>query len=463
MESSVRLLLINPPTSFDKGNIWKSIDGRTPPLGLALLSAILEHEGILCDICDCPAEQLSVAGVIARIRENAYTHVGLTSVTVSIDSALALAASIRSQFPSIKLIFGGVHPSMFYKDLIEKDCIDFIIRNEGEESLLELAKGVAISKIPNLSYKEDGRVCHTPSRTEYYDLARRPFLAYHKLNMSKYHASMGAALRRPNIGMIVSRGCPGRCVFCFNGMFGRQVRFMPAARIIEEIAFLQKTYGIREINFYDDNFTGNRRIVGEFCDLIRRNKIDLTWSCFARVDTVNPGLLKTMKQSGCHQIMFGIESGDARVLERANKMVDFEKNQQAVRMAQQAGITVRGAFMLGNRGETEETIKNTIDYAIGLKLDLAIFNIATPYPGTELFNWAEKNHYLLSRNWRDFDLSKPLIRTPDLNEGIVKRYYKTAYRRFYLRPGYLIRRLLRIRTLDDFKQNVEGVLTMFRL
>jgi anaerobic magnesium-protoporphyrin IX monomethyl ester cyclase len=134
-----------------------------------------------------------------------------------------------------------------------------------------------------------------------------------------------------------------------------------------------------------------------------------------------------------------------------------------VRMTKKAGISVRAAFMLGNQGETEETLKATIDYAIQLEPDLVIFNVTTPFPGTQLFEWADSSGCLLTKNWREYDLSKPLIRQPGLHESVVQKYYRLSYRRFYLRIGYVVRRLLRIRGWDDVRMNLQGIKAMMAL
>lgn len=451
------LLLINPPLSFEGSNIWNRINSCTPPLGLALLAAILENDGYQCDICDCPADGLSIDDILDKIRIGGYNLVGITSVTVNITVAIKLSKLIKTKFDSVKIVLGGVHASIFYKTLMSETSLDYIIRKEGELSLLQLVRGDNLSAIPNLSFRQKNKIVHNQERTDLYDLSQRPVLAYHKLPMKNYHAAFGAAKRKPSIGMIVSRGCPGTCTFCYNGMFGKQIRFLPARKIIEEITLLQKMYGIREISFYDDTFTSNHKIVREYCESIIKTNLNITWSCFARVDTVNPELLILMKRAGCHQIMYGLESGSEEILSNIHKKVDLETNRQAVKMTQKAGIAVRAAFMIGNAGESESTIKQTIKYAIKLEPDLAIFNVATPFPGTELYNWAYHNNHLVSSDWSDYDLSKPVMNVPGLSSDRIACYYKLAYKAFYLRVGYFIRRLYRIRGWDDLRNNIEGI------
>lgn len=441
------ILLINPPRTIGENNIWRGINSCTPPLGLALLAAILEKAGISCDIFDGEAEDVSLNDIVSRART--YYFVGITATTASIDSAIKIAKAIKKTYPGVQIIFGGVHPSIYYKEMMDDVCIDYIIRNEGEGPLLMLLGGKDKETIPNLSWRDGAGVWHNSGATKWHDIGAQPFLAYHKLQMGKYHSALGSYKRKPSLGMITSRGCPGRCTFCYSGMFGQKIRQMPAQRIVDEIIYLKDFYGIREISFYDDTFTSDRKNVMELCRLLKDK--DITWSCFARVDTVDAELLGAMKSAGCHQIMYGIESCDGEILKSINKRVSPERNELAVKMTQAAGIDVRGAFMLGSPGETEETMKNTTDYAIKLAPDIAIFNITTPYPGTAMYAWAKENGYLLTEKWEDYDLAHPIMNLPTVAPEVVGKYYKLAYRRFYRRANYVWRKMLKIRTWEDIQ------------
>ena len=458
------ILLINPPRFLtDDRNIWKSINSCTPPFGLVLLASILEKEQIPCDILDCDAEQLTLKDIIEFLKDKHYQYIGITSMTVMIHNSLGIAKEIKEIFPEIQIVLGGVHPTIFYKELMQENFIDFIIRNEGEKPLTQLLKGENPETIDNLSYKDGKEIRHNQEATEFYDLETQPMLAYHKLPMHKYFSALGSYKRTPSIGMITSRGCPGKCTFCFSGMFGKKIRVMPAENIVKEILFLQKNYGIREISFYDDTFTCNRKNVKKFCQKVIDEKVDITWCCFARVDTVDLETLTLMKKAGCHQIMYGIESASEEILKNINKKIDLEKIDKALKLTRKVGIRIRGAFMIGSPGETVETIKETIDFAIELKPDIAIFNITTPYPGTQMFDWAKKNNYLLTENWSEYDLSKPIMELPNLSKEKIQEYYRIAYKKFYFRPSYLIRKFFDIRSFDDIKVNFKAFLAMFKV
>ncbi len=413
---------------------------------------------------DCDAEKLNLQEILSYIGKQQFDSIGITSTTVTIQVTTELAAEIKRAYPEIKIILGGVHPTIFYEELINEPYVDFIIRNEGEEPLLKLMRSAPLDTIPNLSYKLTGGAYHNPANPVFYDLAQQPFLAYHKLPMDKYYSALGSYKRKPSIGLITSRGCPGKCTFCFSGsnkeMFGKRIRYLSARRIIDEIQYLKKNYNIREISFYDDTFTASRKNVIAFCELLIAEKVDIKWSCFARVDTVNAKLLTLMHRAGCHQVMYGLESGSPETLQSLDKRTDVSKNRRAVEMTRKVGIDVRGAFMLGSPNETAEAIMATIQYAISLKVDIAIFNITTPFPGTRLYAWAKENEMLLTEDWSKYDLSTPILKLGTITPEKLSGYYQLAYRRFFFRIGYFMQRLSRIRTVEDLKMNLQAFFSL---
>ena len=231
----------------------------------------------------------------------------------------------------------------------------------------------------------------------------------------------------------------------------------------EEVKLLQDRYGIREVCFYDDTFSAVKREVQAFCQAVRELKLDLTWSCFSRIDTYHEDTFRMMKEAGCHQVMVGVESANPTILHNINKQIDVEKVAGIVRSMQKLGLEVRAAFMLGNPGETEETMEENIRFAIKLDPDLAIFNITTPYPGTKMFRWAEEKRYLLTRRWDDYDLAKPVLRLPTVSPEAVQRYYDMAHRRFLLRPKFLVRRLWRMRNFTELASALRGLRVLLKV
>ncbi|MBI5572937.1 MAG: cobalamin B12-binding domain-containing protein [Elusimicrobia bacterium] len=452
----MNVLLINPPW-ITKGGIWQNVASCMPPFGLAAIAAYLEKSDVGVKIIDADARKLTdeeIADVLQIYfagRRGKPEYVGITSSTPTISSALIVAKIVKNIFPDTKIVLGGVHPSVMAEDVLKEESVDFIVRGEGEETFRELITGVNRKKILGLSYKEDKNIIHNPLRTVISDINTLPFPAYHLLPMEKYFPAKGSYKKLPALGMMTTRGCPGRCTFCLGSYLGQQVRNRSAKKIFEEMFLLQDKYGIKEISFYDDVFTTKKENVKNLCKKIINEKMDISWSCFARVDFVDEELLRAMKDAGCHQIMYGIESGDEQILKNIHKKISLEKVKEVVSITKKNSIDVRAAFMLGNPGETKETMRKTIDYAVNLAPDVAIFNITTPYPGTEMFKWAKDKGILTTENWDEYDLSKPIMDLPTVSAEIIAEYYNLAYKKFYWRLHYLLKRIFRIRSLSDIK------------
>ncbi len=431
-----------------------------PPLGLAYIASYLEKNGISVRIIDAIAEQLDFVSLLGTVAD-APDFIGITATTMTVKSALENAAECRKKFPKSTIVLGGVHPTLMPEDVLVNDNVDFVIRGEGEYSFLDLINGMEHEKVPGLSYKKDGRFFHNPYGELIKDLDSLPFPAYHLLPVTKYKAALGSYKRLPVISMISTRGCPGKCTFCLGSYLGGHVRMHSVKYLIDEIKMLQRDYGIKEISFYDDTFTTYKHKVQEFCKLIIEEKMDLTWVCFARVDFIDETTLKLMKQAGCHQIMYGIESGNEQVLKNIKKMTSLEKAVEMVALTKRIGIECRAAFMLGNPGETEETMQQTLEFAKKLDPDIALFNITTPYPGTEMYAWAEKNNYLKTKDWSLYDLSNAVMELPTVSSVKVEEFYRKAHKEFYGRPIYLLKKLLKIRTFGELKTALKGALAVF--
>jgi len=456
------ILLINPPWIIGEDkNLWKGVASCWPSLGLAYIAAVLEKAGHKIKYLDCSAEQLTVKDAIEKIQAGgqAFDFIGLTATTPLINNALAIAGGVKAFFPKTKIVLGGVHPSVLPDEVMAHSSVDFVVIDEGEETMRELADGKNPAEILGLCYKENGRVIKNEPRILIKDLDAIPPPAYHLLPMKKYYPAVGSYKRLPAMILFATRGCPGRCTYCYRSFRG-VVRQRSAKSILNEIKILQRDYGIKEVAFYDDTFTLFKEVVREFCQMVISEKINIAWSCFTRVDYVNEDLLRLMKQAGCHLILFGVESADEQILKNIKKNISLPQVEEMVKLARRLGIETRASFMFGNQGETEATIKKTIDFAIKLDPDGVQFNIATAYPGTELFDWAKECGHIKTFNWNDYSMSNVVLELPGLGKEKMQHYYELAHRKFYFRPKIILRRLLHIRTLDQLWQEVKGGLLL---
>jgi len=447
------VILINPPRHIREGNVWKTINRCLPPLGLGYIAALLEKNQIPVKIFDLQAENINSKQLKNHLKNLNPQFIGLTATTIEVNSALSLIKSLKDEEIKAKFILGGPHPTIMPEEVLNSGLVDIVVRGEGERTMLEIARGKDLNTIAGISFKRDGNFVHNPDLPFIEKLDDLPFPAYHLLPMGSYRPSIGNYLRLPAMSMITSRGCPGRCSFCYTGVFGNKIRMRSPRNIIEEIKFLIKGYGIREISFYDDTFTSLKRRTEEFCQIIIDENIDVTWSCMSRVDYVEKELLKLMKKAGCHQIGYGIESGDEQILKNINKMISLDAIRRAIKETKENGIDVRAMFMFGNPGETKETLEKTLNFAIELDPDIFVFNITVPYPGTAQFNWAEENGFLKSKDWDQFDLSKVVMNLPTVDAETIETFYKTAYKKCYARPTYLLRRFSKVRSLENLRMN----------
>lgn len=452
----VNILLINPPWIKKEGNVWKNVSSCMPSHGIAYIAAFLEARGVNVRILDCNAERVPLDRLAEKLKTyDQPSYIGITATTSLITNALEAARICKDTFTDSKVVIGGVHPTILPAEVLGNDSVDFVVRGEGEVTTAELVEGKAPKDIPGLSYKEDGKIVHNGERGLIDDLDGLHMPAYHLLPMERYFPALGTYKRLPAMSVFATRGCPGRCTFCYC-TFGGKLRKRSARNIAEEIKYLVKNHGVKEILFYDDTFTVFKENVKELCSILISEKVDISWVCYARVDYIGEELLRLMKEAGCHQICYGIESASEEILKNINKRISLEEVRKAVRLTKEAGIEARGTFMFGNPGETEETMKKTIDFAIELGLDLAIFNITTPYPGTAMYKWAKESGCLVTEDWTKYDLSTVVMHLPTVTPEKIEEFYKIAYRRFYLRPSYIIRKILSIRSFAELRENLRA-------
>ncbi len=440
-------LLINPYLFKKESNIWKRIDSCLPSLGLASIAAYVRSRGFKVNIIDSPALRLSEEGFEKYLESNSQHYqakfIGFTATTSSVKNAYEMAKVAKRIYPSVKIVFGGVHATVLPSEVIKQNEIDIVVKGEGEITFNEILSGRDLSEIKGIVFKKEGRIIDNPERERIDNLDELPFPAYDLLPMDKYYPTKGSYERLPAISMLTSRGCPGHCTFCKKTL-GEEMVFRSADSLIEEINMLIKNYAIRQIMFYDDTFTTHKENVRRFCKLILERKMDISWCCFSRVDYIDLELLKLMKKAGCHQIMYGIESGDQKVLDSINKKTNLDLIRKVVRLTKEAGIDVRGAFMLGNLIETKETILKTLNFALELNPELAIFNITTPFPGTAIFEEMSKRGLITTYDWNDYDMSKMVMRMENITPEEIIKLYKYCYRRFYFRPKYILMRIKRL-------------------
>jgi len=374
---------------------WNEMVNSYPPLGLGYLAAVMEAEGHQAAIFDLGLEpKTPLEDDVARIVAFAPDLIGVTAMTNNYYSAEEMLRLLR-QRASCPTVVGGPHATVFPERVMADPNVDYVIYGEGEETLRELVRALALSsfqpkqedlaKVQGLCFKSAGEVVCNPARPLIKDLDSLPFPARHLFDLSRYplYAPNGERM----VTLLSSRGCPYNCSYCFKGIVGRTYRQRSPGNIIAEIRSLMERYAYRYFYFIDDLFTLDRRRLSAIAERMIEERLDIRWQCLARVDRVTPELLQLMYRAGCRELHYGIESGNPQILERIGKRITLEQVRQAVSWTTQAKIAVKGYFMLGLPGDTEETIGETIRFASELDLDQAMFSLTTPFPGTRL--WEE--------------------------------------------------------------------------
>jgi radical SAM superfamily enzyme YgiQ (UPF0313 family) len=464
----VQVLLINPPwqrNTEDTRARFKVIS-CLPSLGLGYLAACLEKEGFEVKVLDLNVEKVNLKDLAKHLSSLEFNpgFIGITSAATTIYTAIEIAGVCKEVFPASKMILGGVQPTVMPGPVISSDPVDFVVRGEGEQSFLELVRGEDPSSIKGLSYKDGEEIVHNPERGHISDLDELPFPAYHLFPMKKYHPPDAVYRRLPAINLITSRGCPFRCTYCATQtIWPGKLRMRSIENVMEELKILTRHYGIREISFSDDTLPAVRSRIVELCEGILKNKIDITWSCNAIVKFVDENVLRLMKRAGCHHICYGVESADTEILKNIKKNIKLEDAERTIRLTKKAGIACRASFMLGNPGETEESMMKTLKFTFRTNPDFALFNITTPYPGTPIYEWAKENGYLLSEDFSLYTGSKCLMDLPTVSPSTVEEFALYAWKSFYGRPGYIMGRLFKIRSIYDVRAYFNAFLSLLKI
>lgn len=464
-----KTLLINlhtpSNTDFFEGS------GRTQPLNLAFLAAYLKSHRFPVEILDADLLSLSPSKAAHYIQKSGPDIVGIGSVTANFPQAVKLAQKIKKLKKKPFVIIGGPHITAVPKDIKTFPFFDFAVLGEGEETLLELVKNLSQGKrnlrsIKGIAYCQGKKLVITSARPYIENLNRLPFPAYDLLPpLSSYNPSPGMYRKLPVAFILTSRGCPHRCTFCCRTVFGNFWRARSAQKVVEEIELLVKKFGAKEIRFCDDNFTHDEKRVLDICQGLIKRKIKISWGCAARADFITPRMLQALKKAGCWQVGYGIESGNPQVLKMTQKGLTLQTIQKAIHLTRKYGMEARGFFILGLPGDTEDSMQDTINFAKDLKLDVANFYITIPFPGTEI---AQKADRFGKINYKNLDsyLNQTTKSPPFIPRGLTQKqllaYYKKANREFYLRPSYLLGKLLRIRAWPLLRAYPEALISIAR-
>ena len=443
-----RILLVHPlgyGAASAAGDIARTAN-IMPPLGLAMLAAFLERRGFTADIVDCFADPAADRRIREYLADKRPALIGFSCTTSSFLDGARIAAAAKELLPGVTTVFGGAHVSALRERVLrDYPAVDLVAVGEGEETLSDLMDGGAQAPagIPGVVYRDGaGEVLFTGCRQTIFELDSLPLPVYDKLKgyPGAYSLPIFNYPRTPNTSCISSRGCPYACSYCDRSVFGRSFRYNSAEYLFDHLRHLRERYGIRHINFYDDQFTFNRARVEKFCQLLLEKPLGMTFNCAVRAEHVDPPLLKDLKRAGCWMISLGIETGDEELLAQHRQRANVGLLAQTVRSIAAAGIRTKGLLMMGLPGETEASIRRSMDYVFSLPLDDFNLSKFTPFPGAPLYETIREVG-AFDEDWEKLDCMNfqfvPKGMTKERLEELFILFYKTHYQRPRVWLGYL--------------------------
>ncbi|MFH1623699.1 MAG: radical SAM protein [Pseudomonadota bacterium] len=470
----MKVLLISPP-SFnvirgDSSDIFEEESGIYPPLGLMYIAAFLkENTKHSVEILDTQADGLTYPEIEAEIRRVSPDVIGITTLTFALLDVINIAKMVKTIDGNIHICLGGPHVYIYPYETIKFPFVDSLILGEGEIAFGELVNALErktpLSEVKGVVSKDGSGPVNAGPREFNTNLDSLPFPDRGIIPYKKYNSVLAKDSLMTT--MMTSRGCPFSCIYCHRPHMGKKYRTRSGINVVDEMEECVKM-GIREFMIFDDIFTLQRDRVFEVCEEIIRRRLDISWDIRSRVNTVDYEMLKQLKKAGCKRISYGVEAGTEKVLKALKKGTTVEQSEKAIKMTRELGITTLADFMLGSPEEDREDIKKTIDFALKLKPDFAQFTITTPYPATELYRQGLESGVIKEDYWKKFaENPDENFETPVWEEILPKEelmgLLNTAYGSFYLRPGYIMRNILKVRSFGEFRRKARAGLKVFRL
>jgi hopanoid biosynthesis associated radical SAM protein HpnJ len=450
----LKTLFLNPPSfeNFDggAGSRWpatREIESYWYPVWLAYPTGMLEGARLL----DAPSHHVSAEETINIAKE--YEFLVLYTSTPGFPGDIRLAQRIKDVNPGIKIAFVGPHVTVLpEKSLRECSAIDFIVRKEFDYAVKEFAEGKPYEGILGISYWKNGSVAHTADRPQIQDLDALPHVTdiYRRdLDVRRYNVPF---LLYPYVSLYTTRGCPAQCTFCLwpQTTSGHAWRKRSTDDVAREMAKAKEYWPyVKEFFFDDDTFNIQKARTIELCAKLK--PLGLTWSCTSRV-TTDYETLKAMREAGCRLMIVGYESGDQQILKNIKKGATLERARQFTKDAHKLGLVIHGDFILGLPGETRQTIQNTIAFAKELDVETIQVSVAHAYPGTELFDFAAKNNFIINSKMVDeggHQLAH--IEYPGLSADEILHSVHRFYDEYYFRPKAIFR-ILRKAAFDSVER-----------
>lgn len=456
----MRVLIVNPPTYHgikfvregrceQRGSSFQYV---MVPISLPYIAAVLREGGHEVQIVDCIADDLSTEELLETLGKFTPNLAIFDVSTPTISHDKEVIELIKQRNPKCHLSAIGTHVTALPGQVLRSSKLDSVIRGEPELTSLALAntleKGEDLGQVEGISHKQGGEVSNNPDRPFIEDLNSLPFPARDLIHNEKY--TMPVSNRSYTL-LVSSRGCTGRCIFCTAHLYyGRKLRLRSADNICDELEEIVEKFGIKDVTMWSDTFTLNQDFVVSVCEEIMRRGLKVNWMTNSRVDKVDLELLKLMKSAGCSMVSYGVESAVPEILRNCKKGTTPEQIQNAFKWSREAGLETIAHVILGLPGETRETIRETTSFMKKIKPDYAQFYGAIPFPGTEFYDMTIDNKWLTTNDWRCFEINQAIVSYPELSAEELDKARSQAFRSFYFRPSYILKRLVKLRSWREW-------------
>jgi radical SAM superfamily enzyme YgiQ (UPF0313 family) len=439
-----------------------------PPLHMLLIYTMLKQNEFDAEFIDAQGEKLDHKQLIEMLEGKKFDAIISQTSTMTFKDDTELLSRAK-KLTGAETILIGSHVTFMPENSLKNNAVDFIVKFEPEETILKLVKALAgnkqFDKIKGIGFRKGKKAIINmdaePPELDSEPIAdRTPILGfkyYHPLVKNEKWTTMEA-----------SRGCPSRCTYCTApNFYGKQVRARSIGQVIEEMEYL-KRLGYKEIYFRDEVFSFDKKRTIELCNEMISRKLKMKWICNGKIGLTDREMMALMKKAGCHLIQFGVESGSQEILNNIRKGFTVEMARKTFKWAKEAGLKTHAHFMLGCPGETRETIEQTLKLSKELDPDTVAFNIFSVYPGTDFYFMVKDK---LPKNWSgvEADLSKLHLKSftshlyTSLSRNEVEDYFIKAYREFYTRPKYILKRVLSISNPLEFWNNLKSGIGVFSL
>ena len=454
--------IFSSKTAGSQINYWQ-------PVGTLYVAAVLQKAGHVVTFQN--GAFLSHDTLLRETERFAPEFIGIYATTFGWDKAKRTASDLRKMFGNrVFICAGGPYPIAVQKRCLEDagPSIDAIVTGEGELTVLEtverIQRGESLKGVQGLITRENGEIIINEPRPLIEDLDSLPFPARELLGDANQYIPPPATYRRKPVAVVItSRGCNRRCIYCFQIDKERKsgIRYRSIENVIQEIELCLKQ-GYREIKFIDDTLAADYNRAMRFAAEIKKRRLDFTWFASACVNQVDKPLLKAFKDAGCWAILFGAESGVQKNLDAIRKGTTLDQIRKAVKAAKEVGIKVSTPFLFGIPGETYEEGLRTIEFALELDPDMANFHAITPFPGTELYDNVDK-YGEISEDLTDFTYQGAAFIPRTMTKEQILDLRQKAFRNFYSRPSFIVKRLLSLRNWDDFGAVLKAGRSLFWL